>query len=142
MPSVVVKNISKRFGTVTALDNVSFTVGDKSFLTLLGPSGCGKTTMLRLIAGFDRPDQGEIRIGSDTVSSGEQNLNMPASERNLGMVFQSYALWPHMTVFENIAYPLRLRKIKGTDIQQKVKSVLNLIQLEEIEKRYPAELSG
>ena len=142
MPSVVVKNISKRFGTVTALDNVSFTVGDKSFLTLLGPSGCGKTTMLRLIAGFERPDQGEIRIGSDTVSSGEQNLNMPASERNLGMVFQSYALWPHMTVFENIAYPLRLRKIKGTDIQQKVKSVLNLIQLEEIEKRYPAELSG
>jgi iron(III) transport system ATP-binding protein len=142
MPSVVVKNISKCFGTVKALDNVSFTVADKSFLTLLGPSGCGKTTMLRLIAGFERPDEGEIHIGSGMVSSGEQNLNMPASERNLGMVFQSYALWPHMTVFENIAYPLRLRKMRGADIQQKVKRVLNLIQLEEIEKRYPSELSG
>jgi iron(III) transport system ATP-binding protein len=142
MPSVVVKNILKYFGTIKALDNVSFTVEDKSFLTLLGPSGCGKTTMLRLIAGFESPDKGEIHIGSHMVSSGEQDLNIPASERNLGMVFQSYALWPHMTVADNIAYPLRLRKRKSADIKQKVKKVLNLIQLDEIAKRYPSELSG
>ncbi len=142
MPNVVVKNVLKSFGTVKAVNNVSFEVEDKSFVTLLGPSGCGKTTMLRLVAGLETPDAGEIHIGSALVCSGERKINIPTSERNLGMVFQSYALWPHMTVYENIAYPLRLRNIKGPEIKQKVKNTLNLIQLEGIEKRYASQLSG
>ena len=142
MPDVIVKDVSVSYGAVKAVENVSFKVKDKSFLTLLGPSGCGKTTTLRLIAGFEKSQTGEIFIGSKLVSSSEQNINLPVSERNLGMVFQSYALWPHMTVFENIAYPLKLRKMNGSQIVEMVKKVLNLIQLENVEKRYPSELSG
>src|SRR5215216_5149895 len=97
------RNLVRRFGRVTAVDRVSFTVQQGEVLTLLGPSGCGKTTTLRMVAGFERPDEGEIEIDGRLVSSGARRLHLSPEKRGLGMVFQSYAVWPHMTVFENVA---------------------------------------
>ena len=112
MSFVEVKNLTKVFGSVTAVDDVSFSVDEKSFLMLLGPSGCGKTTILRMIAGLETPTAGEIRIRGKIMFSSEKGISVPARERELGLVFQSYALWPHMTVFENIAFGLRVKKMQ------------------------------
>src|SRR5580700_9615472 len=104
-----VEALTKRFGTRTAVENVAFDVAEGEFVVLLGPSGCGKTTTLRLIAGLASPDAGRILIGGEPVSDAERNLFVRPERRDIGMVFQSYAVWPHMSVFENVAYPLRVR---------------------------------
>src|SRR6058998_763403 len=102
--------VVKRFGSVSAVDQVSFSIQSCEIFTLLGPSGCGKTTTLRLVAGLEEPDAGEILIGGKAVAAPERGLCLPPEKRQLGMVFQSYAIWPHLTVFENIAFPLRVRR--------------------------------
>ncbi len=133
---VQLKTVTKRFGNVTAVDHVSLQVEPGTFMLLLGPSGCGKTTTLRLIAGFVTPNAGDIFIGSDRVN------NVPPYRRNLGMVFQNYALFPHMNVFENIAFGLRIRRTPDKVVKEKVKQVLQLIRMEGFENRFPGEMSG
>jgi len=130
------QSISKTFGKVTAVDNVDLTVGEGEFIVLLGPSGCGKTTLLRLLAGFYQPDAGEIRFGDRVVSG------LPAYERKIGMVFQNYALWPHMTVRANVSYGLRLRKLASSEIDRRLAEGLRKVNLVGFEGRYPGQLSG
>jgi spermidine/putrescine ABC transporter ATP-binding subunit len=133
---IVLREVVKRFGSVTAVDRASLDVGDGELFTLLGPSGCGKTTLLRLVAGFYRPDAGEVVLGERVVNA------LPPYERNIGMVFQNYALWPHMTVFANVAYGLRLRKLGRRDIESRVTEGLRKVNLSGLEGRYPGQLSG
>tara|TARA_B100000315_G_scaffold257073_1_gene304696 strand:+ start:847 stop:1950 length:1104 start_codon:yes stop_codon:yes gene_type:complete len=142
MPVVKVKNLTKKFDQMIALNDVTFTAQDGEFSTLLGPSGSGKTTLLRSIAGLEEPDEGEIWIGEKNVYSASKRLMVPPEERGIGMVFQSYAIWPHMTVFDNIAYPLKIRKVPAEEIKEKVKLSLNQVGLEGLEKRLAPNLSG
>src|SRR3977135_713828 len=127
MPAVIVSEVVKEFdrGSVRAVDRVGFEVQEGELLVLLGPSGCGKKTTLRMIAGLEEPDDGEIWLGDRLVSSAERNLFVPTEKRNIGMVFQSYAIWPHMTVFENVAYPLRARRRSRSAIREKVMQALD-----------------
>jgi spermidine/putrescine ABC transporter ATP-binding subunit len=134
--NIQLKNIVTRFGTLEAVSHVSLEIQDGELFTLLGPSGCGKTTILRLIGGFHRPDEGEVFFGEKAVSG------IPPYERNIGMVFQNYALWPHMTIFDNIAYGLKLKKFSRDEISSKVLHGLTLVNLSGLEKRYPGQLSG
>ncbi|MDW8041585.1 MAG: ABC transporter ATP-binding protein [Nitrososphaerota archaeon] len=127
---------------VEAVKSVSFDVPSGYITTLLGPSGCGKTTTLRCIAGLEVPDSGEIRLGERVVFSGRDRVFVPPEKRGLGMVFQSYAVWPHMTVFDNVAYPLKLRKYPLNDIRKKVKWALTLVHLDGFEDRKATQLSG
>ncbi len=129
-------DITKRFGNLTAVDNVSLAIKEGDFFTLLGPSGCGKTTLLRTIAGFYRPDSGEIRFGTRIVN------DVPPHRRETGMVFQNYALFPHLSVFDNIAYGLRARKISAKDIEERISRIIRSVQLEGLENRPPSKLSG
>jgi ABC-type Fe3+/spermidine/putrescine transport system ATPase subunit len=134
---LTLQNITKRFGSVTAVDHASLKIPRGSFTTLLGPSGCGKTTLLRIIAGFYTPDEGKIFIEDQRVDQ------MPAHQRGMAMVFQDYALWPHMTVFDNIAYGLRLKKISTAGIHERIDGIMQLIEMPaEILTRRPGELSG
>ena len=134
--NILLRSLVKRFGTLEAVSQVSLEIKDGELFTLLGPSGCGKTTLLRLIAGFHKPDEGEIFFGDKPVAP------IPPYERNIGMVFQNYALWPHMTIFENISYGLKLRKMSREEISVKVVRTLKLVNLSGLEKRYPGQLSG
>ncbi len=133
---IAVENITKRFGSLEAVSRVSLEIRDGELFTLLGPSGCGKTTLLRLLAGFYRPDEGTIRFDDRQVN------NMPPYERHIGMVFQNYALWPHMTVFQNVSYGLKLRKLDRAEIAVRVKGGLHKVNLVGLEDRYPGQLSG
>ncbi|MBI4590633.1 MAG: ABC transporter ATP-binding protein [Candidatus Rokubacteria bacterium] len=133
---IEIRGVVKRFGGVTAVDRADLRVADDELFTLLGPSGCGKTTLLRLVAGFYRPDAGEIVFGDRVVNA------LPPYERNIGMVFQNYALWPHMTVFANVAYGLRLRKVGRSEMDSRVAEVLGKVNLSGLEGRYPGQLSG
>ena len=142
LPIVEVKNLRKVFGQVIAVDNVSFTIDEKDFLILLGPSGCGKTTILRMIAGLEIPTDGEIYLRGRPVFSAQKGIFVPARERGVGLVFQSYALWPHMTVFENIAFGLKVKQEKSDVIHHKVDKVLSYMQLDGMSTRYPQEMSG
>src|SRR5882724_7638236 len=142
MGTVRATGLVKTFGTVTAVNDLSFEARAGEFLTLLGPSGCGKTTTLRLVAGLERPDAGEITLRGRMVASVPRRVFLAPNLRNLGMVFQSYAIWPHMTVFENIAYPLTLRGVKRGVIRDKVERVLGLVGLEGLEARAATLLSG
>lgn len=142
MPTVQVRSLMKIFGGVRAVDDLSFTVADGELVTLLGPSGCGKTTTLNILAGFETPTAGEILIGDRVISSAERGVIVPSSDRNLGMVFQSYALWPHYTVFEHIAFGLRMRRVPRKEIAARVARALSLVRLEGFETRYPGQLSG
>lgn len=142
MEKVAVKDLTKRFGSVTAVDSVSFGIKNNEFFSLLGPSGCGKTTILRCIAGLEMPTSGEIQIGNEVVNSTESNAFIPPEERPIGMVFQNYAVWPHMTVTENIGYPLKIRKMSKSAIAEKVDGILNVVDLMGLGNRYPAQLSG
>ena len=140
MSSVALRGLTKRFGSQTVLDNVSLTIPHGQLVCLLGPSGCGKTTALRLVAGFIEPTAGEIALGDRIVASPARSL--PPERRNVSMVFQSYALWPHMTVAQNVAYGLELRKLGHAAIAKKVEAILRTTQLAPLAERYPAELSG
>lgn len=142
MPEIVVENLYKRFGDVVAVDHISFTVRDGEFLTLLGPSGCGKSTTLFAIAGLDHPDTGLIRVGESTFFDSSTGRFVVPEKRNCGMVFQSYALWPHMNVYENLAFPLRLRKVSKKARDERIAEILNLVELEPYKDRYPHQLSG
>ncbi len=142
MQRIELRNVTKRFGQVTAVDRVNLVIEPGSFLTLLGPSGCGKTTILRMIAGLEEPDGGEILIDNRVVSSYDKGVFVPPSERGLGLVFQSYALWPHMNVHQNVAFGLRLAKRPKLEINQRVKEILSDLQIAEMEDRYPQEMSG
>ncbi len=136
MARVAVKELVKRFGKVVAVDRVSFEARDGEFLVLLGPSGCGKTTTLRLIAGLETPDEGEIYIGDRLVN------DLPPKDRDVAMVFQNYALYPHMKVYDNIAFPLRVRKLPKEEIDRRVREVAKLLRIEDLLDRYPRQLSG
>jgi iron(III) transport system ATP-binding protein len=140
LASVELRGLTKRYGSHPAVDDVSLTIDHGRLVCLLGPSGCGKTTTLRLIAGFVEPSAGEIRVGERIVSSAARTL--PPEQRNMSMIFQSYALWPHMTVAENVAYGLKLRKNDRATIARKLKSILTTTHLEQLADRYPGELSG
>jgi multiple sugar transport system ATP-binding protein len=133
---LTVKNLSKRFGELQVLDNVSFEMGERELLVLLGPSGCGKSTVLRLIAGLEEADQGEIHIGERQVEK------LRPRERNVALVFQNYSLYPHMTVAENLAFPLTVAKVKKTEIAERVAHVAQMLDLSERLKSRPAQLSG
>jgi iron(III) transport system ATP-binding protein len=138
--SVTLRGVTKCYGSAVALDDVSLNIGQGLLVSLLGPSGCGKTTALRLVAGFVEPTAGEIAIGDRVVSS--RNRMLPPERRNVSMVFQSYALWPHMTVAENVAYGLTLRKVDRNTIRKKVDAILATTKLSDLAVRYPGELSG
>src|SRR4029453_14546698 len=120
-------NLAKRYGQVVAADAVTFSVGDKEFFSLLGPSGCGKSTVLRCVAGLEEPSEGEIYIGETRVNSIADRINVPPEFRPIGMVFQNYAVWPHMTVHDNIAYPLKLKKLPKEVIETKLKDALHTV---------------
>jgi len=136
MPEVKLEGVTKRYGKVTAVDHLDLTVRDGEILTLLGPSGCGKTTTLRCIAGFIVPDEGRIFLGEEEVT------RLPPEKRDIGFVFQNYALWPHMTVFQNLAFGLQLRRTPKEEIGKRVREVLSLVRLSGMEDRYPRQLSG
>jgi len=133
---VLLKEINKSFGNLKAIDNVNLLIEDGEFFTLLGPSGCGKTTLLRIVAGFCKPDTGDIFFGNKKVN------NIPPHKRETGMVFQNYALFPHLTVFDNIAYGLKARKVSKQIIYSKIEKILDKVQLKGLEDRYPGQLSG
>jgi ABC-type sugar transport system ATPase subunit len=139
---IVIKNLTKRFGNVVAVRDVSLTIEPGTFLTLLGPSGCGKTTLLRCIAGLEEPDGGEIYIGDKLVFSYERGISLPAGQRDLGLVFQSYALWPHMTVYKNMAFALEIQKLPKDEIDVRIRESLAEVQMEGYADRYPREMSG
>ncbi len=141
-PFLKAVGLEKRFGNVAAVNNISFDIDKGEVLTLLGPSGCGKTTTLRMIAGFEKPDTGEIEVENNFVVSVQRRIFLPPEKRELGMVFQSYAIWPHLNVFENVAYPLRVRRVKGGLVREKVESVLDLVGLGGLEDRPAMLLSG
>ncbi|MGE5241560.1 MAG: ABC transporter ATP-binding protein [Bacteroidota bacterium] len=128
--------------TIKALDNVDLNIPANQIFTLLGPSGCGKTTLLRCIVGLETPDTGEISIGDEVVWSKQNNINVPTEKRGLGMVFQTYAIWPHMNVFDNVAYPLQIRNVPRDVIRQRVAKTLSFVHLEGMEKRPATKLSG
>lgn len=129
-------------GEVRAIDNVSLEVERGEFVVLLGPSGCGKTTLLRSVAGLEKPDSGKISIGGTAVYDSAKGLDLPPEHRKIGMVFQSYALWPHLTVFENVAYPLAMRGIKGNAAKQRVQIVLEKVRISHLADQYPGKISG
>src|SRR5246127_1171546 len=142
MPEISVQGLSKAFGGERALHDVTFEVRDKEFLTLLGPSGCGKTTTLMSVAGFQRPDAGTITCGDRTFFEARGKVFLEAQDRNLGMVFQSYAIWPHLTVFGNVAFPLRIRRMRKDALRRRVRETLELVERAGYAGRYPHELSG
>ena len=140
--TITIKDLTKRFRNVAAVNHVSLEVEAGSFLTLLGPSGCGKTTLLRCIAGLEDPNEGEIYIGEKLVFSHARGISLPPGGRDLGLVFQNYALWPHMTVYKNITFALEIQKMSKKDMDQRVKESLAEVQMEGFEDRYPREMSG
>jgi multiple sugar transport system ATP-binding protein len=142
MQQIELRRVSKHFGKVTAVDNLSLVIEPGSFLTLLGPSGCGKTTVLRMIAGLEEPDSGEILIDGKTVYSFDDGIFVPPARRGLGLVFQSYALWPHLTVFQNVSFGLELAKMAKPRVRQRVMAILADLQMGGLEERYPQEMSG
>ncbi len=142
MPEIIIKNVTKRWGSFVAVDNLNLEIEDGAFITLLGPSGCGKTTTLRMIAGLETPTTGEILIDGQVVFSSEKGINLSAAKRDVGFLFQNYALWPHMTVFQNIAFGLETLKWKKDAIKARVEEMLKMMKIEQFAGRYPAELSG
>ena len=140
MATITIKHITKAFGDNVVLKEFNETFQDGEFITLLGPSGCGKTTMLRIIAGFEKPTSGELYIDDQLVSGGKTFV--PPEKRSIGMVFQSYAVWPHMNVYDNVAYPLTIKKKPKDEIQRNVDRVLEIVHLSQYAQRFPNQLSG
>ena len=142
MATIQLIGITKSYGDNAVLRDFSLTVNDGECFTLLGPSGCGKTVLLRLIAGFERPDAGSIRIGEQIVSDAASSVSAAPNERSLGVVFQDYAVWPHMSVFDNIAYPLKLSRVPGQELRTRVLEAVGQVNLGGLEDRMPSQLSG
>ena len=142
MSQIVLENITKSWGKFVGVDNLNMIIKDRDFVTLLGPSGCGKTTTLRMIAGLETPTSGRIIIDDIPVFDSEKGINIPPAKRDVGFLFQNYALWPHMTVYQNIAFGLENLKWDKNKIKARVAELLNLLKIEQFEKRYPSELSG
>ena len=142
MPDVKVSHLNKQFGTNTVLDDVDFTIRDGEFFTLLGPSGCGKSTTLNCIAGLEEPTTGAIAVGDSTFVDTSRKVFIPPEGRNLGMVFQSYALWPHKTIADNLAMPLQIRKIGKDEQRRLIDDALDKVGLLHLRDRYPHQLSG
>jgi iron(III) transport system ATP-binding protein len=140
MAHILIENLNKSFGRHHVLKDIDLEIQEKEFVTLLGPSGCGKTTTLRLLAGFLTPDEGEIRVGGQLLSSPQATV--PPERRRMGMVFQNYAVWPHMSVFDNVAFGLKLARLGRAEIGERVARVLAAVGLEGLEGRHPAQLSG
>jgi iron(III) transport system ATP-binding protein len=137
---LVLRNVSKTFGSFTAVDNFNLTLHEGELVSLLGPSGCGKTTTLRMIAGFMAPTSGTIELDGVVISSPVSSL--PPEKRQMSMIFQSYAIWPNMSVAENVAFGLKVRKLKADEVRRRVDEILEVVQLGALRDRYPAELSG
>ena len=142
MPHILLEHITKRFDKFIAVDDLNLEIQDRGFITLLGPSGCGKSTTLRMIAGLETPTEGRITIDGAVVFDAEKGINLPPVKRDIGFLFQNYALWPHMTVYQNIAFGLENLKWSKADIRTRVDELLALLKIEPFEKRYPSELSG
>lgn len=142
MPRIELINVSKRWGKFVGVDHLNMVIEDREFITLLGPSGCGKTTTLRMIAGLETPTEGKIIIGDEVVFDSEKGINISPAKRDIGFLFQNYALWPHMTVWKNIAFGLENLKWSKEDISARVIEVMKTLKIEEFKDRYPAELSG
>ena len=140
--TINIKNLTKKFGDLAAVNNVSLTIEPGTFLTLLGPSGCGKTTLLRCLAGLEEPNDGEIHIGEKLIYSQRQGISIQSGKRDLGMVFQNYALWPHMTVYKNMTFALEIQKLSKDEMDKRVKESLAEMQMIGFEERYPREMSG
>ncbi|HXV84829.1 MAG TPA: ABC transporter ATP-binding protein [Candidatus Binatia bacterium] len=140
MATVSFHGLTKKFTGLAAVDDLQLEIKDSEFVSLLGPSGCGKTTTLRLVAGFLQPDAGEIRVNDQVISSASTLI--PPERRHMSMIFQSYAIWPHMTVFQNVAYGLKFKKITSREVEEKTDRLLRVVHLESLKARYPAELSG
>ena len=140
--TITIKNLTKRFGKTIAVNDVSLTIESGTFLTLLGPSGCGKTTLLRCVAGLEDPDGGEIYIGDKMVFSHPKGISVPPGKRELGMVFQNYALWPHMKVDKNITFALEIQKLGQEEMKKRMRESLAEVKMEDYEDRYPREMSG
>lgn len=142
MPEIILKNVTKTFDHTNAVDHLNLVIKDRDFITLLGPSGCGKTTTLRMIAGLETPTSGEIIIDGQTVFSSEKGIDVPPQKRNVGFLFQNYALWPHMTVLQNITFGLENLNWEKEKIRERSSKLMKMLQIEEYKDRYPAELSG
>lgn len=142
MPAIKFKNVSKLFGQVAAVSNLDLNIPENSFVTLLGPSGCGKTTTLRMIAGLESPTAGEIYIGDQMLSSSTTGKTIPPEKRGMGLVFQSYALWPHMTIAQNILFGMQMQHIPRAQQKDRLNELMNLLHINGLEDRYPLQLSG
>ena len=142
MPKITLTHVTKQWGKFIGVNDLNLEIGDGSFITLLGSSGCGKTTTLRMIAGLETPTHGEIRFDDRIMFSSEKNINIPPARREVGFLFQNYALWPHMTVTQNIAFGLETLKWKKADISARGAEMLRTMRIEQFAERYPAELSG
>jgi iron(III) transport system ATP-binding protein len=142
MSEVRFENVSKKFNNSFAVSDLNLNISHGEFVSFLGPSGCGKTTTLRMIAGLEENTQGKIYFDADVVSDPQKKLFLPPEKRNVGMVFQSYAVWPHMNVFDNVAYPLKLKKLPKDQIALEVGKILEVVELIGLEKRRSHELSG
>lgn len=142
MPEVKIEKLIKRFGEVTAVAGIDVTIPEGKIVTFLGPSGCGKTTTLRCVAGFENGDEGTIWIGDRIIFDSKEKINLSPQRRDMGMVFQSYAVWPHMTVYENIAFPLRIRKMSRRKVDQRVERAMTMVGIQELRDRLPSAVSG
>tara|TARA_B100000029_G_scaffold302939_1_gene295753 strand:+ start:3885 stop:4985 length:1101 start_codon:yes stop_codon:yes gene_type:complete len=142
LSTVQIQSLVKRFGKEVAVAGIDLNIEKGEFVTLLGPSGCGKTTTLRCIAGLEHPDEGEISISGELITSVEKDIFLNPEDRNLGMVFQSYAVWPHMTVFDNVAFGLKIRRASRNEIKEKTNKALELVGLSNVADRYTTKLSG
>jgi iron(III) transport system ATP-binding protein len=142
MSEVNLENVKKNYGDNVVVKDFTLTIKEGEFVSFLGPSGCGKTTTLRMVAGLEKPTSGKIFLGKDIVNDDSLKIFVPPEKRKIGMVFQSYAVWPHMTVFQNIAYPLKIKKVGKDELREQVSKAISQVRLNGLEKRYPHQLSG